>query len=184
MMGIIIIAACLVVLNRMLFRGQLVSLFIDGCRQLISAKEQPPKKSEPTPPTTPPAAAAIPVEIIVAKRYVSGPERTAAAKPSEVEQSDNRDVIFAPNASREPLGMGGWGELDTSCITPALDADGEPVGTEEPILPVNFNGRVLDPEVAAQLNNLELEPGERIFLGDATQAERQAIENFDVQAFR
>lgn len=184
MMGIIIIAACLVVLNRMLFRGQLVSLFIDGCRQFISAKEQPLKKSEPMPPSIPPTPAAIPVEIIVAKRYLSGPERTATATPPDVEQSENRDVIFAPNASREAMSMGGWGELDTSHISPALDANGEPIDEEEPIQLPNLNRQLLDPEVAAQLKDLELDSGERIFLGDATLDERQAIENFDVRAFR
>ena len=89
MSGVLIVAACLVFVDRLLFRGQLISLFIDGCRETIRR----PKKSPPAvvQPAVPPAH--DPASLIVKKYYADGLERSGAAKTEEeVEKAPKRKI--------------------------------------------------------------------------------------------
>lgn len=76
MSGVLIVAACLVFVDRLLLRGQLVSLFIQGCRETIRRpKKAPASEVQAAPPTV-----HGPASLIVKKYYADGLERSGAAK--------------------------------------------------------------------------------------------------------
>jgi len=177
MSAFIIIAACLVCLDRMFFRGQLLSLFINGMKGLLSRRKAPASMSGHAP-----APTAERSSLVVSKRYANGPTRPRTAKPAAAEQSVKEDVIFAPNVAPALPQMRGWSELT---VQPAIGEDGEIDDPEEPVptvdVPTMTKPEIRDPEVVSMLETIEA--GERVITGDATEEEMRAIENFDLRAY-
>ncbi len=177
MSAFIIIAACLVCLDRMFFRGQLLSIFIDGMKGLLSRREAPASTPEHDS-----ASTAGPPFLVVTKRYTNGHTRPRAAKPAAAKQSVKEDAIFAPDVASALPQMRGWGELT---VQPAIGEDGEIGDPEEPMPaidePMMTKPDIRDPEVVSMLETLEA--GERLITGDATEEEMRAIENFDLRAY-
>lgn len=101
--GMILIAACLIFIDRLCFRGQLVSLFVDGCRDLLRPSRAAPPEVPSPPVTTPPE-----LPIIIQKHYMIGLDMSAADTEVKKEQSVNRDVIFAA----PPKNFASWDELE------------------------------------------------------------------------
>ena len=175
MNSIILIAACVVCLDQLLFRGRLASYIVDSLKG--------PKKSRTghdAAPHTPKAVPAPrqPPEILVSKSYRCGLERTGADMRST---SAVGEAIFAP--ASKPA-MQGWGTL---VVQPPIGEDGELAEPEasadalppHPALPAKAELR--DAEVHVMLGELDF--GECAVMGDATAEERQAIANFDIRAF-
>lgn len=175
MNSIILIAACIVCLDQLLFRGRLASYVVDSLKG--------PKKSstghdaEPHTPKAGPAARRSP-EILVSKSYRCGLERTGADMRST---SAVGEAIFAP--ASKPA-MQGW---NTLVVQPPIGEDGEltepeaPADTRSPLPALPARAELRDAEVHAMLG--ELDAGERIQTGDATAEELQALANFDIRAF-
>ena len=175
MNSIILIAACVVCLDQLLFRGRLASYIVDSLKG--------PKKSRTghdAAPHTPKAVPAPrqPPEILVSKSYRCGLERTGADMRST---SAVGEAIFAP--ASKPA-MQGWGTL---VVQPPIGEDGElaepeaPGGTRSPLPALSARAELRDAEVHAMLG--ELDAGERLQTGDATAEELQALANFDIRAF-
>ena len=175
MNSIILIAACVVCLDQLLFRGRLASYIVDSLKG--------PKKSRTghdAAPHTPKAVPAPrqPPEILVSKSYRCGLERTGADMRST---SAVGEAIFAP--ASKPA-MQGWGTL---VVQPPIGEDGElaepeaPGGTRSPLPALSARAELRDAEVHAMLGELDF--GESAVMGDATAEERQAIANFDIRAF-
>ena len=176
---IILIAACIVCLDRLLFRGRLASYVVDNLKG--------PKKKHTghdTAPHTPKAGTVSrqTPEILVSKSYRCGLERTGAdigTAPA------GGDAIFAPAREAEPT-MQGW---NTLVVQPPIGEDGELSEPEAPdtdtarfgtpALPAKAELR--DEEVHAMLGELDF--GESAVVGDATAEERLAISNFDIRAY-
>ena len=176
MTAFIIIAACLVCLDRMFFKGQLLSIFIDGARAFADRKSRSPKT-----PCKESADASAQPPLIVTKRYANGHKRPAAAIGAAAKQSAEGDAIFARHTRPEPPQMKGWSDL---VVQPSISEEGEPVDPEEPVITIGAptaKTELRDPEVVSLLGTLEA--GERIVTGDATQEEMRAIENFDMRAY-
>ena len=177
MNSIILIAACVVCLDQLLFRGRLASYIVDSLKG--------PKKSRTghdAAPHTPKAVPAPrqPPEILVSKSYRCGLERTGAdigTAPA------GGDAIFAP-ASEEKSAMQGW---NTLVVQPPIGEDGElaepkaPAGARPPLPALPARAELRDAEVHAMLGELDF--GESAVMGDATAEERQAIANFDIRAY-
>lgn len=176
MSAFIIIAACLVCLDRTFFRGQLLSLFIDGMKGFLFRRKAPASMSGHNPPTAEPSS------LVVSKRYTNGHTRPRTAQATAAEQSGKEDIIFAPDAIPTSPQMRGWGEL---IVQPAIGEDGEIGDPEEPmpmtVQPTAEKSGIRDPEVFSLLGTLEA--GERIVTGDVTEEEMRAIENFDMRAY-
>ena len=175
MNSIILIAACVVCLDQLLFRGRLASYIVDSLKG--------PKKSRTghdAAPHTPKAVPAPrqPPEILVSKSYQCGLERTGADMRST---SAVGEAIFAP--ASKPA-MQGWGTL---VVQPPIGEDGElaepeaPGGTRSPLPALSARAELRDAEVHAMLGELDF--GESAVMGDATAEELQAIANFDIRAF-
>ncbi len=175
MNSIILIAACVVCLDQLLFRGRLASYIVDSLKG--------PKKSRTghdAAPHTPKAVPAPrqPPEILVSKSYRCGLERTGADMRST---SAVGEAIFAP--ASKPA-MQGWGTL---VVQPPIGEDGElaepeaPGGTRSPLPALSARAELRDAEVHAMLGELDF--GESAVMGDATAEELQAIANFDIRAF-
>ena len=175
MNSIILIAACVVCLDQLLFRGRLTSYIVDSLKG--------PKKSRTghdAAPHTPKAVPAPrqPPEILVSKSYRCGLERTGADMRST---SAVGEAIFAP--ASKPA-MQGWGTL---VVQPPIGEDGElaepeaPGGTRSPLPALSARAELRDAEVHAMLGELDF--GESAVMGDATAEELQAIANFDIRAF-
>ena len=175
MNSIILIAACAVCLDQLLFRGRLASYIVDSLKG--------PKKSRTghdAAPHTPKAVPAPrqPPEILVSKSYRCGLERTGADMRST---SAVGEAIFAP--ASKPA-MQGWGTL---VVQPPIGEDGElaepeaPGGTRSPLPALSARAELRDAEVHAMLGELDF--GESAVMGDATAEELQAIANFDIRAF-
>lgn len=175
MNSIILIAACVVCLDQLLFRGRLASYIVDSLKG--------PKKSRTghdAAPHTPKAVPAPrqPPEILVSKSYRCGLERTGADMRST---SAVGEAIFAP--ASKPA-MQGWGTL---VVQPPIGEDGElaepeaPGGTRSPLPALSARAELRDAEVHAMLGELDF--GESAVMGDATAEERQAIANFDIRAY-
>lgn len=165
MSGILIAAACLVFVDRLLFRGQLVSVFIQGCRETIRL----PKKALPTEVQQTPPPVHDPESLIVKKYYADGLERSGAAKTEEeVEKAPKRN-IFAVQPPQEGLQM--WEDPDFAIedINPAVK-DKEKSKIEN-----------VDPKVRRMME--ELTDGEPAMPEDYTEEERQAVASFDSNAF-
>lgn len=176
MTAFIIIAACLVCLDRMFFKGQLLSIFIDGARAFADRKSRPPEM-----PRKEPSDASAQPPLIVSKRYANGHKRPVAVTGAAAKQSVEGDAIFARQARPELPQMKGWGDL---IVQPSISEEGESVEPEEPVITVGAptaKAEVRDPEVVSLLGTLEA--GERIVTDDATQEEMRAIENFDMRAY-
>ncbi len=175
MNSIILIAACVVCLDQLLFRGRLASYIVDSLKG--------PKKSRTghdAAPHTPKAVPAPrqPPEILVSNSYRCGLERTGADMRST---SAVGEAIFAP--ASKPA-MQGWGTL---VVQPPIGEDGElaepeaPAGTRSPLPALPASAELRDAEVHALLGELDF--GESAVMGDATAEELQAIANFDIRAF-
>ena len=175
MNSIILIAACVVCLDQLLFRGRLASYIVDSLKG--------PKKSRTghdAAPHTPKAVPAPrqPPEILVSKSYRCGLERTGADMRST---SAVGEAIFAP--ASKPA-MQGWGTL---VVQPPIGEDGElaepeaPGGTRSPLPALSARAELRDAEVHAMLGELDF--GESAVMGDATAEELQAIANFVIRAF-
>lgn len=176
MTAFIIIAACLVCLDRMFFKGQLLSIFIDGMKAFADCKSRSPE-----PLCKEPADASAEPQLIVSKRYANGHKRPIAATGAAAKQSVEGDAIFARQARPELPQMKGWSDL---VVQPSISEEGEPVEPEEPVITVGAptaKTELRDPEVVSLLGTLEA--GERIVTDDATQEEMRAIENFDMRAY-
>lgn len=179
MNSIILIAACVVCLDQLLFRGRLASYVVDSLKG--PEKSRAGHKAEPHTPKAVPAPRRSP-EILISKSYRCGLERTGAdigTAPA------GGDAIFAP-VSEEKSAMQGW---NTLVVQPPIGEDGElaepeapdapPARPQLPALPAKAELR--DAEVHAMLGELDF--GEGAVMGDATAEERQAIANFDIRAF-
>ena len=175
MNSIILIAACVVCLDQLLFRGRLASYIVDSLKG--------PKKSRTGHDATPHTPKAVPAprqppEILVSKSYRCGLERTGADMRST---SAVGEAIFAP--ASKPA-MQGWGTL---VVQPPIGEDGElaepeaPGGTRSPLPALSARAELRDAEVHAMLGELDF--GESAVMGDATAEELQAIANFDIRAF-
>ena len=175
MNSIILIAACVVCLDQLLFRGRLASYIVDSLKG--------PKKSRTGHDAAPHAPKAVPAprqppEILVSKSYRCGLERTGADMRST---SAVGEAIFAP--ASKPA-MQGWGTL---VVQPPIGEDGElaepvaPGGTRSPLPALSARAELRDAEVHAMLGELDF--GESAVMGDATAEERQAIANFDIRAY-
>ena len=174
MNNIILIAACVVCLDQLFFRGRLASYVVDSLKGL--KKSRTGRKAEPHMPKAVPAPRRSP-EILVSKSYRCGLERTGAdIGPA----SDGDDAIFAP-AESPKAAMQPWSGL---VVQPPIGEDGEQDEPQMPILPApapSAGAELHDEEVHALLG--ELDAGERIQTGDATAEELQALANFDIRAF-
>ena len=177
MNSIILIAACAVCLDRLLFRGRLASYVIDNLKG--PKKTHTGHNAAPHTPKAGPAARQTP-EILVSKSYRCGLERTGAdigTAPA------GGDAIFAP-ASEEKSAMQGW---NTLVVQPPIGEDGElaepeaPAGARSPLPALPARAELRDAEVHAMLGELDF--GESAVMGDATAEERQAIANFDIRAY-
>lgn len=176
MTAFIIIAACLVCLDRIFFKGQLLSIFIDGIKTFADCK-----RLSPGTPRNELADVSDPSSLIVSKRYANGHKRPVAATESTAKQSVEGNAIFARQARPELPQMKGWSDL---VVQPSISEEGEPVEPEEPVITVGAPAaktELCDPEVVSLLSTLEA--GERIVTDDATQEEMRAIENFDMRAY-
>lgn len=176
MTAFIIIAACLVCLDRMFFKGQLLSIFIDGIKAFADLKRLSPKISR-----NELADVSDPPSLIVSKHYANGHKRPVAATGATTKQSVEGDAIFARQTRPELPQMKGWSDL---VVQPSISEEGEPVEPEEPVITVGAptaKTELRDPEVVSLLGTLEA--GERIVTDGATQEEMRAIENFDMRAY-
>lgn len=177
MTAFIIIAVCLVCLDRMFFRGQLLSLLIGGLKALLFRRRTPGPVREQAP-----AATVEPLALIISKRYANGHTRPRTAQATATEQSVKEDVIFALNIAPASPQMRDWGELT---VQPSIGEDGE-IGDPEELMPMTVQppaekSAIRDPEVISMLEMMEA--GERIITGDATEEEMRAIENFDLHTY-
>lgn len=177
MNSIILIAACVVCLDQLFFRGWLASYVVDNLKG--------PKKKHTghdAAPHTPNAGTALrqTPEILVSKSYRCGLERTGADMRST---SAVGDAIFAPGRVAEPA-IQGW---NTLVVQPPIGEDGElsepeaPADTQPPLPALSAKAELRDAEVHAMLGELDF--GECAVAGDATAEERQAIANFDIRAY-
>ena len=173
--SIILIAACVVCLDQLLFRGRLASYVVDSLKG--PEKSRTGHKAEPHTPKAVPAPRRSP-EILISKSYRCGLERTGADMRST---SAVGEAIFAP--ASKPA-MQGWGTL---VVQPPIGEDGElvepeaPADTRSPLPALPARAELRDAEVHALLG--ELDAGERLQTGDATAEELQALANFDIRAF-
>lgn len=145
------------------------------------SEQRRPKVPKQAPPVARPALSASPKpEILVAKSYRCGQERTGAdigTAPA------GGDAIFAPARVAEPT-MQGW---NTLVVQPPIGEDGElsepeaPADTQPPLPALPAKAELRDAEVHAMLGELDF--GECAVMGDATAEEQQAIANFDIRAF-
>ena len=177
MNSIILIAACVVCLDQLLFRGRLASYVVDSLKG--PEKSRAGHKAEPHTPKAVPAPRRSP-EILISKSYRCGLERTGAdigTAPA------GGDAIFAP-ASEEKSAMQGW---NTLVVRASIGEDGElsepeaPAGARFPLPALPARAELRDAEVHAMLGELDF--GESAVMGDATAEERQAIANFDIRAY-
>lgn len=165
MSGVLIAAACLVFIDRLLFRGQLLSLFIQGCREyLLCPKKESPPEVHPTPSPPP-----DPGTLIVRKYYADGLERSGAAKTEiEVEKAPKRN-IFALPPPQDALHR--WEDPDFAFQENIpKDPDEHSPKTVR-----------VDPEVRRKME--ELTDGDPPMPEDYTDEERQAVANFNSGAF-
>ena len=175
MNSIILIAACVVCLDQLFFRGRLASYVVDSLK--CPKKSRTGHKAEPHTPKAVPAPRRSP-NILVSKSYRCGLERTGADMRST---SAVGEAIFAP--ASKPA-MQGWGTL---VVQPPIGEDGElaepeaPGGTRSPLPALSARAELRDAEVHAMLGELDF--GESAVMGDATAEELQAIANFDIRAF-
>ena len=175
MNSIILIAACVVCLDQLFFRGRLVSYVVDSLK--CPKKSRTGHKAEPHTPKAVPAPRRSP-NILVSKSYRCGLERTGADMRST---SAVGEAIFAP--ASKPA-MQGWGTL---VVQPPIGEDGElaepeaPAGTRSPLPALPASAELRDAEVHALLGELDF--GESAVMGDATAEELQALANFDIRAF-
>ena len=145
------------------------------------SEQRHPKVPKQAPPVARPALSASPKpEILVAKSYRCGQERTGAdigTAPA------GGDAIFAPARVAEPT-MQGW---NTLVVQPPIGEDGElsepeaPADARSPLPALPAKAELRDAEVHAILGELDF--GECAIAGDATAEERQAIANFDIRAY-
>ena len=177
MNSIILIAACVVCLDQLLFRGRLASYVVDSLKG--PEKSRTGHKAEPHTPKAVPAPRRSP-EILVSKSYRCGLERTGADISTA---PAGGDAIFAP-VSEEKSAMQGW---NTLVVRASIGEDGElsepeaPAGARFPLPALPARAELRDAEVHAMLGELDF--GECAVMGDATAEERQAIANFDIRAF-
>ena len=175
MNSIILIAACVVCLDQLFFRGRLASYVVDSLK--CPKKSRTGHKAEPHTPKAVPAPRRSP-NILVSKSYRCGLERTGADMRST---SAVGEAIFAP--ASKPA-MQGWGTL---VVQPPIGEDGElaepeaPAGTRSPLPALPARAELRDAEVHALLGELDF--GESAVMGDATAEELQALANFDIRAF-
>ena len=175
MNSIILIAACVVCLDQLFFRGRLASYVVDSLKG--------PKKNHTGHDAAPHTPKAVPAprrspNILVSKSYRCGLERTGADMRST---SAVGEAIFAP--ASKPA-MQGWGTL---VVQPPIGEDGElaepeaPAGIRSPLPALPASAELRDAEVHALLGELDF--GESAVMGDATAEELQALANFDIRAF-
>lgn len=175
MNSIILIAACVVCLDQLFFRGRLASYVVDSLKG--PKKNHTGHDAAPHTPKTVPAPRRSP-DILVSKSYRCGLERTEADMRST---SAVGEAIFAP--ASKPA-MQGWGTL---VVQPPIGEDGElaepeaPAGTRSPLPALSARAELRDAEVHAMLGELDF--GESAVMGDATAEELQALANFDIRAF-
>ena len=175
MNSIILIAACVVCLDQLFFRGRLASYVVDSLK--CPKKSRTGHKAEPHTPKAVPAPRRSP-NILVSKSYRCGLERTGADMRST---SAVGEAIFAP--ASKPA-MQGWGTL---VVQPPIGEDGElvepeaPADTRSPLPALPARAELRDAEVHALLGELDF--GESAVMGDATAEELQALANFDIRAF-
>ena len=120
MNSIILIAACVVCLDQLFFRGRLASYVVDSLKG--------PKKNHTGHDAAPHTPKAVPAprrspDILVSKSYRCGLERTGADMRST---SAVGEAIFAP--ASKPA-MQGWGTL---VVQPPIGEDGELAEPEAP----------------------------------------------------
>ena len=176
MTAFVIIAAYLVCLDRIFFKGQLLSIFIDGVKGFRRRKNRPSAMSHKES-----ADASAQPPLIVSKRYANGHKRPVAATGATTKQSVEGDAIFAQQVRPELPQMKGWSDL---VVQPSTSEEGEPVELEEPVISVGppaAKTELRDPEVVSLLDMME--EGERVLTGDATEDEMRAVEHFDMRAY-
>lgn len=180
MIALILIVACVVSLDCLLFQGKWVSLLYKCCRKILYSPQ--PRHGAPS---NLPAPSLCPDSLLVRKSYTTGPIRHGAAKTTEPEESEEEDTIFVPSGNSEPA-MKMWSGL---IVQPSIDADGELMEPEAPdasaALPQTSmqhnDAAYRDKEIHAMLG--ELDAGESLMSSDATAEEQQAIANFDIRAY-
>ena len=177
MNSIILIAACVVCLDQLLFRGRLASYVVDSLKG--PEKSRTGHKAEPHTPKAVPAPRRSP-EILISKSYRCGLERTGADMRSTPAVGE---AIFVPAPESKPA-MASWTGL---VVQPPIGENGElaepeaPAGIRSPLPALPARAELRDAEVHAMLGELDF--GESAVMGDATAEELQALANFDIRAF-
>ena len=177
MNSIILIAACVVCLDQLLFRGRLASYVVDSLKG--PEKSRAGHKAEPHTPKAVPAPRRSP-EILISKSYRCGLERTGADMRSTPAVGE---AIFVPAPESKPA-MASWTGL---VVQPPIGENGElaepeaPADTRSPLPALPARAELRDAEVHAMLGELDF--GESAVMGDATAEELQALANFDIGAF-
>ena len=173
MNSIILIAACVVCLDQLFFRGRLASYVVDNLKG--PKKKHTGHDAAPHTPKASPAARQTP-EILVSKSYRCGLERTVADIGTTPAVGE---AIFATAPAMAP-----WNGL---VVQPPIGEDGElaepeaPAGAQSPLPALPAKAELRDAEVHAMLGELDF--GECAVMGDATAEERRAIANFDIRAY-
>lgn len=173
MNSIILIAAWIVCLDRLFFRGRLASYVVDNLKG--PKKKHTGHDAAPHTPKASPAARQTP-EILVSKSYRCGLERTVADIGTTPAVGE---AIFATAPAMAP-----WNGL---VVQPPIGEDGElaepevPAGAQSPLPALPAKAELRDAEVHAMLGELDF--GESAVMGDATAEERRAIANFDIRAY-
>lgn len=162
MNGMIVIAACLVLIDRVCFRGQLVSLLVESTRNILHRSRKSTHEEPPPVPAMPPAE----LPIIIHKHYMIGLDASETATPPKVEQPVNRDVIFA---APQNGAMMSWAEMEAWKLQ-----------TEErEAVEVHPPQAIPNPaEPSGKISPYDDLPE------DVTQEEREEVRHFDLNAFR
>lgn len=173
MNSIILIAAWIVCLDRLFFRGRLASYVVDNLKG--PKKKHTGHDAAPHTPNADTAPRQTP-EILVSKSYRCGLERTVADIGTTPAVGE---AIFATAPAMAP-----WNGL---VVQPPIGEDGElaepeaPAGAQSPLPALPAKAELRDAEVHAMLGELDF--GESAVMGDATAEERRAIANFDIRAY-
>ena len=161
MNSIILIAACVVCLDQLFFRGRLASYVVDNLKG--PKKKHTGHDAAPHTPKASPAARQTP-EILVSKSYRCGLERTVADIGTTPAVGE---AIFATAPAMAP-----WNGL---VVQPPIGEDGElaepeaPAGAQSPLPALPAKAELRDAEVHAMLGELDF--GESAVMGDATAEE-------------
>lgn len=179
MSGLIVIAACLVLVDRLLFRGELLSIFIRGVREYF--RPAPKKSVEEVPAKVlPPNETAL----LITKYYpVNGLERPGAAHKEETIESAKDPAIFAEHEQKQTAEMRHWNDPNfaVSIEDDSLYEDRDAEEEARTRLKSFLEQSTEDPEVQQVLKKYV---GDSNYSEYVTDEERQEIDSFDVKAFQ